>query len=399
MRRNVAIVGSGPAALMAADVLSERGHRVTLFEKRKGTGRKLLVAGSSGLNVSNTLPFEEFIRHYSGPQDFWRRMISGFTPEQWIRFIEELGIGTFEGTSGRWFIEDMKASRFLQAWNQRLISRGVELRMEHECVDFESLSHGKVLLRFAGGSEHEFDAACLCLGGGSWEPGEVPLRWPGIFRRKGIGFTEFTPSNVGFQVAWSEAFLKESEGKPLKGIVLSSPRGSRKGDAMITRYGMEGTPVYFAGTRGTVWLDLKPDLTLAQVVSRLSSVRENLSPIRRAKKRLSLGEAALSLLFHSTPKDILSDPDLARFGAHLKHLPLEFGEPQPLSEAISSAGGVQLDELDPGLMLTKQPGIHLAGEMLDWDVPTGGFLIQACVAQGRAAALAIAAGSGRPWAR
>lgn len=366
---------------MAADVVSSAGHDVHLFEKRKSTGRKLLVAGSSGLNITNSLPLEEFIRHYTGPREHWERVLGEFSPKDWVKYIQSLGIGTFEGTSGRYFIEDMKAPRFLQAWNQKLAGQGVKLHFDHELVGFDAKT-----LKFRGAfgeSEETFDAACLCLGGASWEPSETPLRWPAIFQSKGMGFTSFTPSNVGYQIDWPEAFLKEAEGKPLKNIVLTSSRGTRKGEAMITKYGMEGTPVYFVGERGTVTLDLKPDLTIDEILSKLRKVKENLSPIRRVKKQLNLGPAAFALLFHCTPREILDDSGLVSLAKRMKAIPLEFKEPQPLTESISSAGGLRFEELDESLMLRKSPGIFAAGEMLDWDVPTGGFLIQGCVAQGR----------------
>lgn len=390
--KRVGVIGSGPAALMAADVLSaatagKGAPEVHLFEKRRGLGRKLLVAGSSGLNISNGLPLEEFARHYTGDPALWTRVLRGFTPRDWIEFIEgKLGIPTFEGTSRRYFIEDMKASRFVQAWRQRLESQGVRFHPGQECVGFAREASG-VALEFTGIAENHqvFDAVCFALGGGSWEPEENPLRWPAMFKAHGLDFVEFQASNVGYQVRWSEAFLREAEGKPLKNIVLSSPRGSRKGDAMITRYGIEGTPVYFVGARGPVTLDLKPDLSAEQILEKLHKVRENLSPIRRVKKQLGLCEASLALLYHGTPPEILHAPEPGAIASRIKAFPLELGEPQPLSEAISSSGGLALKELDDSLMLQKFPGVFAAGEMLDWDAPTGGFLLQGCVALGRLA--------------
>ena len=386
--KSVAVVGSGPAALMAADVISAAGAIVSVFEKRKSTGRKLLIAGSSGLNITNSLPLSEFIRHYSGSAEMWERVLHAFTPQDWIRFIESLGMKTFEGTSGRYFIEDMKASKFLLAWNQRLAQRKVQFQFDHECVGFEKNQDG-LRLSFSNNQTGEFDAVCFGLGGGSWEPTETPLRWPSIFKRHRIGFEDFTPSNVGYQITWPEAFLKEAEGKPLKNVVLSSSRGSRKGDAMITKYGMEGTPVYFVGQRGKVTIDLKPDLSVVQIMEKLRGVKENLSPIRRVKKQLNLCPASFALLFHCTPAEILAPANLGRLAEHIKALPLLLGEPQPLTESISSAGGLRLDEIDENFMLKNFPGVFVAGEMLDWDVPTGGFLIQGCVSQGYSAGQGI----------
>lgn len=364
---------------MAADVISAAGLPVHLYEKRKSAGRKLLIAGSSGLNITNAAPLPEFIAHYKGGEALFPSLLADFPPSKWIEFIEELGTATFKGTSERYFIEDMKASLFLKAWTERLKRQGVEFRFGKELTGFESAPN-RIL--FQDGSTERYAHICFALGGASWEPTETPLRWPSIFKSKGLAFTEFTSSNVGYQVAWSDAFLKEAEGKPLKKIILRSARATREGDAMITKYGIEGTPVYFAGQTGLVHFDLRPDLNQAQIIDRLNAVRENLSPIRRIKKQLSLGEASLALVFHHTPPALKDERDLKKWAALVKHFPLVLGEPQPLTEAISSAGGLSFAELTDQLELKRYPGFFAAGEMLDWDVPTGGFLIQGAVAQG-----------------
>jgi uncharacterized flavoprotein (TIGR03862 family) len=388
--KEIAILGSGPAGLMAAFEAARAGLRVRVFEKRKALGRKLLVAGSSGLNITYECPLDEFVRHYSEPRERFEAFLEAFGPAEWRAFIEgELGIPTFKGTSRRWFVasDGMKASGLLKAWIARLEAMGVRFELGRECVGFRSVGKGKgaqlVELEFADGARERFAAAGFCLGGGSWEPQEQPLRWPRIFRERGIAFREFAPSNVGFQVAWPEALLAEAEGKPIKNVVLRSSRGERSGDLVITRYGIEGTPVYFAGEKGVVYLDLKPDLTEEQVLRKLEFVKENLSPLRRAKKVLKLGEGALALLYH-VPESGGSEPGagLRGFARRIKRFELELREPQPLAEAISSSGGVSWDELDRSLMLKRFPGVFAAGEMIDWDAPTGGFLIQGCVSQG-----------------
>lgn len=381
---------------MAASTACKAGLRVRIFEKRKGAGRKLLVAGSSGLNITYDSPVSEFVKNYTAPLGRFERFLAEFPPESWRGFIEkDLGIPTFKGTSRRWFVESegMKASGLLKAWMALLEKQGAVFELGRECVGFESLSGGGVELSFADGSRERVDAACFCLGGGSWEPSESPLRWPGVFISKGIGFREFESSNVGFQVAWPSELLAEAEGKPIKNVVLRSARGERSGDLVITKYGLEGTPVYFAGCSGEVFLDLKPDLSEAQMRSKLALVRENLSPIRRVKRFLNLGEGALALVFHMTPKEKLADLDA--LVSMLKRYPLVLGAPQPLSEAISSSGGLSWDEVDDGLMLRRHPGVFVAGEMLDWDAPTGGFLIQGCVSQGHWAGRALAGYLGR----
>ena len=385
----VAIVGSGPAALMAATRLAARGVPATLFEKRKSPGRKLLVAGSSGLNISNSLPLAEFAAHYSPHPDdpkFWQRVIGAFPPAQWIEFIESLGVPTFEGTSGRYFIEDMKASRFLQSWIKHLTTHGIEIQTGFECT---AITPQTRTLGFSDGSEQSFDAILFALGGGSWEPTEVPLRWPTLF--KDLAFASFESSNCGYRVDWPVKFTQEAAGKPLKKIIATSKRAKRPGDAMATDYGIEGPPIYFAGMTGEITLDLRPDLTEQQILEKLQAVRENLSPIRRVKKTLSLCDASLALVFHLSPKEVLNGSDLTPIAQRIKKFPLTLLGPQPLTEAISSSGGLSLGELDSEFMIKKWPGIYAAGEMLDWDVPTGGFLLQACVAQGAIAGDAIAA--------
>ena len=386
-QKRIAIIGSGPAGLMAADRLSARAS-VTLFDKRRAAGRKLLVAGSSGLNVSNSLPIDEFISAYrGGTPALWKKLISDFSPTDWCRFIEsQLGSSTFEGTSGRYFVEEMKASKMLQSWLTRLKDRGVEFRYGTEITGWEKAK--RITLSTSDGADpSEFDAVLFALGGGSWEPDEVPLRWPEIFKSRGIAFDTFTPANAGFQVSWPEEFLKEAEGKPIKTVVLTSPRGTRKGELMVTSYGLEGTPVYSHGVSGPVSLDLKPDLTLPQLLARLRTTKENLAPIRRVGKLAGLGPAAFALVFHLTSRKIKGN--LEGLAKRIKDFPLELGAPRPLSESISSAGGLQMTEIDASFMLKTHPGIFACGEMLNWDAPTGGYLIQACVSQGLAAAEGI----------
>ncbi len=380
------MIGSGPAGLMAAHVLATRGFAVTLFEKKQTLGAKLLIAGSSGLNVTHKVTedasLEEFVAFYRGPRGHFQKILKDFSPQDWLKFIKSLGIETFLGTSRRYFVDGMKAAPLLRSWLNHLKELGVEILTRHECVDFEALQENpsRVRLSFQNGISQEFSAALFALGGGSYENHEIPLRWPGLFTRKGVAFIPFEASNVGFEVEWTQAFKTEAEGKPLKNVTLTSSKGKVTGDLMVTQYGLEGTPIYQVGEVGEVFLDLKPDLTFTSALARLVKSRENLSPMRRIKKFMKLSPAAYALLFHHAPKEIQND--LEALVKCVKKFPLHLEAKRPLAEAISSAGGVSFDELDETLMLRKYPGIYAAGEMLNWDAPTGGFLIQACVSQG-----------------
>lgn len=372
--KSVAIHGSGPAGLMAATRLREAGLDVHLFERRPSYGRKLLIAGSSGLNITHDAPIEGFVPHYSGfTPEFWERLLRRFGPRDWIAFIEAMGFETFSGTSGRYFVREMKASGLLKAWIDRLRAAGVMLHPGHEWSARAELDR--------------FDAAGFFLGGGSWED-ETPS-WLARFPAElGVETRPFYPTNVGYEVAWSPGFLAEAEGKPLKNIVFRTKLGEKAGELVVTKYGLEGTPVYFHGTPGPAAIDLKPALPREEVVRKMLAVKENLSPIRRAKKTLGLNETALALLFHHAPDS--DRGDVSRLAAVVKAFPVELLRPRPLAEAISSGGGVALGEVhdEPGreLMLRKHPGIFCGGEMLDWVAPTGGFLIQGAVTQGAVAA-------------
>lgn len=397
MTHKVAIVGSGPSALMCADILAERGFRVTLFEKRGAMGRKLFIAGSSGLNITNALPVSEFASLYKGGStEFWNKLLGEFGPKNWIEFLEtKLNEKTFLGTSGRYFVKSMTAVGIVRAWKKRLVHLGVEFFMNHEWTEIQEstmpfstlkkdlndpeFKKNKINLGFHTGYRAEFDAVCLCLGGGSWET-ESPLRWTQIFKKHDIAFQDFTPTNTGWHVNLPENFFKEAQGLPLKNVIFSSALGTKKGDLVVTAYGLEGTPVYFLGKSGMCFLDLKPDLNEKEILARLNSVKENMAAFRRVKRTLKLSRASEALIYHvSTGLGIQSCSEMAHL---IKKIPIELTTPRPLLESISSSGGVSLDEIDDQLMLKKMPGVFLSGEMLDWDAPTGGFLIQGCISMG-----------------
>ncbi len=382
--KRVAIFGSGPAGLMAADRLAQAGVSVDLHERRAGLGRKLLIAGSSGLNISHECSLSEWAQYYQGwDTSYWKNLFQFFGPAQWIHHIHEMGFKTFLGTSNRYFVSEMKSAGLLKVWIERLEQRGVRVFTRSPFLGCESLS--------------AYSAVGLALGGGSWES-ESP-EWPFLLRNQfQIQVHDFYSQNVGYEVDWSAAFLKETEGQPLKNIELSVTDSfgaiqSKKGELIITQYGLEGTPIYFLGKTGTAWIDLKPGLSREQIHHRLTNVSENLSPLRRIKKQLSLCEASLALLFHEVPQQ--DQKSLEKMIEHIKQFKVELKRPRPLIEAISSGGGVDLSEIEQdgrfALRFKRDPRLFMAGEMLNWSAPTGGFLIQACVSQGAQMAESILA--------
>jgi len=372
---------------MAASVIAAHGHKILVFEKNKGAGRKLLIAGGSGLNISNSLPPAEFAAEYAGDGIDWQKLLQQFSPHDWLAFIHQLKLETFEGTSGRYFVREMKASGLLRAWLADLEAVGAVFHFGHELKDFAKADRDRVTLQFTGGQPVTVDAAVLALGGASWLADDETLSWPQMFAAKGIAMTAFSAANCGFEVAWKKEFIAEAANLPLKNAVFTSSAGAKKGDILITAYGLEGTPVYTCGRSEICYIDLKSDLTAEQIEHKLNSVRENLSPLRRAKKILNLSAAALALLYHhASAGTLLTNAQLAQL---VKNFPVALLRPRPLSEAISSAGGIALGEVTADFELKKLRGIYTIGEMLDWSAPTGGFLIQACVSQGHAAGRAV----------
>jgi uncharacterized flavoprotein (TIGR03862 family) len=390
--------------MAATQALTGGQTEVHLFERRKGLGRKLLIAGSSGLNVSHDAPIDEFLAIYAhrdpASLPFLEPHLRDYPAEAWIEFLRSLGHEVFVGTSRRWFVREMKASRLLSSWSTALSHAGCRIHTGLECVNFEVAPDRRVLLSFETNDlqsatetpgprtiQHEdFDAVVFALGGGSWE--DQGPRWPQLFEKKGLKVLPFVASNCGFELDLPPELLREAEGLPIKNCALETGLGKRQGEIVITRYGLEGTPVYFVGAAGPGWLDLKPNLSEEALFQHLSApLKENLSPLRRLKKRGGLSPGALALVFHLVPPEKRHEihGNLRALARLVKRLPISFQARRPLSESISSSGGLDWSEVTDQLMLRKFPGVYSAGEMLNWDAPTGGFLIQACVALGASA--------------
>lgn len=374
----IALVGSGPAALMCASALCLRKDvEVSLFEQYQTLARKLLIAGKSGLNVTNSCTKAKMVQRYRGPKKHFKDILNHFSAERWVKFLNDLGVETFVGSSGHVLLKDKTASNLVNKWIIHLKNEGLLFFLDHALSDF-SLSDKKVELEFNHKTKVYFDAVVLALGGQSYL--SLPSDWVDVFKKKKISFTEFEASNVGYEVQWSPGFLKEAEGSALKNIILKNKNGECAGELLITKYGLEGTPVYTLGQRGIAFIDLKPGLSKEDIVSRVQKNPKKISAFRLLVKQLHLNNTAQALLYHETSDEIKINRDLLI--ERIKNFPIELIGPRPLLEAISTRGGVRFSNCDENLMLKEFPGVFLAGEMLDWDAPTGGFLIQACVSQG-----------------
>ncbi|QKG51725.1 NAD(P)/FAD-dependent oxidoreductase [Hymenobacter sp. BRD67] len=386
----VVIIGGGPAGLLAAQRLAERGHRVRVFEQKATVGRKFLVAGHGGFNLTNSEDAPAFADRYGEAAAFFRKLLAHFSPADLRRWAADLDITTFVGTSGRVFPESQhKPAELLRAWLRRLAELGVALHVRHRWLGWA----GETGLRFlneASGEEFTLvpDATVLALGGASWPQTGSDGHWVPLLEGIGVRCRPWQPANCGAEVAWS-AFFKEKVGRaPLKNIALSCGPHTVRGELMLTDYGLEGTPVYaltpalraaLAMGSATLHLQLKPDLTQEELARRLAR--------RRAGTSLA---AFLGSAFHLRPpvptllRELAAAPD--NLLAALTALPIPVAGLRPLAEAISSAGGVPFSEVDEHLMLRRRPGTYVAGEMLDWEAPTGGYLLQGCFSTGAWAA-------------
>ena len=413
----VAIVGGGPAGLMAAETLALAGVQVEVFDAMPSVGRKFLLAGRGGLNITHSEAFDAFAGRYGTRRDRIEPLISAFGPQALRDWVEALGVGTFVGTSGRVFPDGMKAAPLLRAWLQRLREAGVRFHVRHRWTGWTD--DGR--LRFAtpaGPLEVRADATILALGGGSWARLGSDGAWVPLIAARGIEVAPLRPANCGFLVAspradaaggWSEHFRSRFAGQPLKSVAMrldgdSAP--ARPGEAMISADGIEGSLIYAlsaaireridAAGSATLNIDLAPGRPLERVLAEVSHPRGARSLASHLQSRVGIAGVKMALLRECLSPDELADP--ARLAAAIKALPLRLTATRPLDEAISSAGGVRFEDLDTGLMVRRQPGLFMAGEMLDWEAPTGGYLLTACFASGRRAgegALAWLAGRGR----
>ncbi len=396
----VAIIGGGPAGLMAAEVIAEAGYSVSLYDAMPSVGRKFLLAGVGGMNITHSELAQKFLTRYGQAAPALKPYLELFSPDQLRSWIHGLGIDTFVGSSGRVFPTDMKAAPLLRAWLHRLRNLGVQIHPRHRwhgwCGENQLLVEDN-----KGAISEKFIApqvTLLALGGASWQRLGSDGAWVEMLREKNITIANLQPSNCGFDIAWSEHLKQEFSGAPLQTIGLSvtdlyGQRHFVRGEAMIANTGIEGTSVYalsnvlreLISERGTAELvvDLMPDTSLEKLNALLAKPRGKNSVSNFLRKQLNLPPIKFALLRELTSADVWQDH--FALAQTIKHLSLSLTACRPIDEAISTAGGVLFDELDNHLMLKKMPGVFCAGEMLDWEAPTGGYLLTACFATGRAA--------------
>jgi uncharacterized flavoprotein (TIGR03862 family) len=394
----IAVIGGGPAGLMAAQVLAEAGRRVALYDAMPSVGRKFLLAGKGGLNLTHSEPLPAFSARYGTRAAQVSPWLDAFGPEALRAWASNLGVETFVGSSGRVFPRDLKAAPLLRAWLQRLRAAGVVFHMRQRWLGWQA--DGR--LRVAGPQgEHAVDAPALllALGGASWPRLGSDGAWVPWLQVAGVDVRPLLPANCGFDIAggWSEHLRERFAGAPIKPVALRFGDFERQGEFVLSGYGIEGSLVYAASAwlrdaiavRGeaTLTLDLLPAFDPARVQAELAHPRGPRSLGTHLKSRLGLAGAKVALLHELLPRETLADA--SALAQAIKALPLRLVAPRPIAEAISSAGGVTLEALHPSLMLRERPGVFCAGEMLDWEAPTGGYLLQASLASGVVAARGV----------
>ncbi len=400
----VVVIGGGPAGLMAADRVSAAGYPVTVLERMPTPGRKLMMAGRGGLNLTHSEPIDRFLDRYGPAKDAMEVWLSRFAPADLVRFAEGLGQETFVGSSGRIFPKAMKASPLLRAWLARLAMQGVRLMTRHTWTGLDD--HGRVICCDANGETRAMaaQAIVLALGGASWPKLGADGSWVPIVQSWHVGVAPLAPSNAGIHIAWTSHFRDRSAGHPLKRIAIACDGQTVRGEAMITASGLEGGAVYALApvlrarlarsAQAWISVDLRPDIDQAALTRRLAAAPQGKQSLANwLRKTASLAPEAINLLREaahlSGDKALPAEPE--GLAATIKAVVLPVTGFSGLDRVISTAGGIRLDELDENLMLRHRPGVFACGEMLDWDAPTGGYLLQACLATGSVAGCGVVA--------
>lgn len=365
---------------------------MTLFEAKPSVGRKLLVAGRGGLNITHAEPLERFITRYSGPNqppEFWANLLAELNPQALRDWAAGLGIETFAAKTGRVYPQEMKAAPLLRRWVERLRAAGVVFSLRHRWIGLRTGTCWQIGFQTPKGLEtFSADAVILAMGGGSWPETGSDGTWITGMEQLGIAVAPLVSSNCGWELPWPPAVLAQAEGMPLKNITARAGEMTAKGELLVTQYGLEGGIIYQLGpalramAKPTITIDFKPAHTVEQLVRKLGNCQRNF--LAEARSRWALSDAAFAIL-ENLP-GCAPFTSAASLAATVKNFTLPLTRPRPLAEAISSAGGVRWSELDSTLMVRRLPGVFVAGEMIDWDAPTGGYLMQGCFATGTRAA-------------
>ena len=368
------VIGAGPAGLRAAEVIARHGIRTTIFDQKASPGRKFLVAGRGGLNITHSEPIDDFANRYDLPVR-WQELIKRFSPEDLRDWFEKLGVETFVGTSGRVFPRNFRTPMILELWLERLDGLGVDFQVGRRF--HQMLGSGPYDLVFQRGSKYHLvsaDAVVFALGGASWPQTGSDALWVEEFRRLGVPVNGFVPANVGWERVWSDSFLRVADGKPLKNLEVTCSGRTVKGELMVTEYGLEGGALYQLTRElrkcSQIDIDFRPGLSRAQLAERW---RDGIDLKEGAIKLWRLSAAAAALIEEATQPQSLN-----QWMDAVKQCRVVLERPRPIEEAISSAGGVPWDQLTEDLMLRSVPGVFCAGEMIDWEAPTGGYLLQGC---------------------
>ena len=393
----IAVIGGGPAGLMAAEAAISRGACVDVYDAMPSVGRKFLLAGNGGLNLTHCEPAEKFLARYGARRPEIQPLLTGFGSDALREWARGLGVETFVGTSGRIFPSDLKSAPLLRGWLRRLRQGGVTIHVRHRWSGWDENG----ALRFAtpqGDRLVSADAVILALGGASWPRLGSDAAWMQLLAERGVSIEPLRPANCGFDVNWSQHLRRRFAGHPVKpvvvsGITLEGNEFRQQGELVVTEVGVEGSVIYAVSAwlrdeiaaKGVahIRLDLAPDRVLSRIINDLSRPRGSRSMASHLKRCVGIEGVKACLLRELVPKQDFSDPEL--LGAAIKALPIQLVAPRPLEEAISTAGGIVFEALDARLMIGTLPGVFCAGEMLDWEAPTGGYLLTACFASGHAA--------------
>ena len=402
---SVVIIGGGPSGLMAAEVLIDAGYKVDLYEAMPTVGRKFLMAGKGGMNISNNEPYDVFLSRFGSRKKVMKTILDKFSPVDLGHWLHGLGIETFVGSSGRVFPTDMKAAPLLRKWLHRLRARGVNFHMRHQWMGWIEDNDQHLIFNVQGErSEVNADAVILALGGASWPQLGSTGEWVSILTMQSVTIAPLKPSNCGFDVQWSEYFRDHYSGQPFKSVSISfsSMAGidiCHKGELIVTNYGVEGGVIYTISSLireeialsgfAIIYIDLIPTISLAKAVSKLTQNRGKQTMANHLRKQLGIDGVKAGMLREIVHASSFSNTE--QLCTLIKSLPIKLIAARPIKEAISTAGGVEFEELDQNLMIKKKPGVYCTGEMLDWEAPTGGYLLTTCLALGRAAGAGVIA--------